>query len=119
MMMMKAYWIKFGLSFGGSLLAGIVLLTSAPAWWGWWWGWVLSPSKPEIVIRYEPPSHLNDADAEKMRATCELEALREIGPDRSLLDLQAMDARRRYYRLCLLKAGFTRTEVEIPTEPAN
>ena len=105
---------QFCLSFAGSLLAGILLLTSAPAWWGWWevWrDWVTSPSQ---VVRYLPPANVDAEAVLKLRIKCELEAMQVPIPSRLRRRGEPERYQAYYENRCLQREGFTLKLVEVP-----
>ena len=107
---------QFCLSFAGSLLAGILLLGTAPAWWERWWDWVTSPSQ---VVRHLPPASLDAKAVRKLRAKCKLEAMQVPIPRRMIRRGEPEMYRAYAETLCLESVGFTRTvetEVDSPSK---
>ena len=108
---------QFGLSFLGSLLAGIFLLSTAPAWWEPWWNWITTPSP---LVLFVPSADMSKSVAAMKRAACDLEAIRATTPMSTLTNRQRSEKRRllrTYYERCLEREGFTRTVVNV--DPAK
>ena len=126
------------LSFLGSLLAGGLLITSAPLWLKQakrcleeealhkkYLPFFISVLLTIIVVivaqslpsptRYVfvPPSHLHAEDIKKIKIKCQLEAVQAFPPGGSTNRKrdERNDNAYKYYSLCLEREGFTRTKM--------